>query len=193
MRFRSRGGIGRPIARARSIHAARASWTFAPSSRSGLSRTLGKSGDQFIPQRAMTRRSRMCLTSAARAAADHNRRAKALLVPSLRRGIIPSIAGTRPRGSHGNPHAGGFIGTLGGLSLTGAGRRSFIARYEVLREGGDRRRPYVLGASPPDACEGTRMDIRFWGTRGSLAKPGRRRCATAATRRALRCGATTAR
>src|SRR5262249_33237966 len=30
----------------------------------------------------------------------------------------------------------------------------------------------VLGAAPL-RCGGTRMDIRFWGTRGSLAKPGR--------------------
>src|SRR5262249_36748771 len=41
----------------------------------------------------------------------------------------------------------------------------------VSQEGGDRRRPY----RPPvlEAREGTRMDIRFWGTRGSFAKPRR--------------------
>src|SRR5262249_99903 len=53
------------------------------------------------------------------------------------------------------------------------GRRSFIPRYELLRESGVRRRPYRPRCSTPDAREGTRMDIRFWGTRGSLAKPGR--------------------
>src|SRR5215471_4639037 len=38
---------------------------------------------------------------------------------------------------------------------------------------GQRRRPYRPRCSTPVAREGTRMDIRFWGTRGSLAKPGR--------------------
>src|ERR1700719_2168342 len=48
-----------------------------------------------------------------------------------------------------------------------------MPRYELLREGGDRRRSYRPRCNTPEACEGTRMDIRFWGTRGSLAKPGR--------------------
>ena len=56
------------------------------------------------------------------------------------------------------------------------GRGSFIPRYELLREG---RRPgivtIVMMQHPKGARgqRGTRMDIRFWGTRGSLAKPGR--------------------
>jgi hypothetical protein len=42
----------------------------------------------------------------------------------------------------------------------------------LLREAGTGVVATVLGAAPK-AREGTRMDIRFWGTRGSLAKPGR--------------------
>ena len=47
---------------------------------------------------------------------------------------------------------------------------SFIPRYELLREAGLGVVPSVLSSvRQPEAREGTRMDIRFWGTRGSLA------------------------
>ena len=52
-------------------------------------------------------------------------------------------------------------------------RRSFTPRCELLREAGTGVVPTVLRCSTLEAREGTRMDIRFWGTRGSLAKPGR--------------------
>ena len=51
-----------------------------------------------------------------------------------------------------------IIGTLGGSSLTGAARRLFIARYKVLRESGDRRRP----CRPRRSAPLTRARVQGW-------------------------------
>jgi len=67
------------------------------------------------------------------------------------------------------------------------GRRSFIPRYEV------RRRPYRPRCRPPDTREGQGWTFGFGVPADPWPSLVESRCAMAATRRVLRCGATTAR